>query len=99
MNTSNEGVMDFAKNLLGDNVKILKSQVTKTAYQGVAIAISSIVIATLILSYYYTGEISLAGIVKAQSVISACGCWIPCRSYSAFGGNIRVRSLPIRPER
>ena len=66
--------MDFAKNLLGDNVKVLKSQVTKTAYQGVAIAISSIVIATLILSYYYTGEISLNGIVRAQSV--NFGLWV-----------------------
>ncbi len=66
--------MDFAKNLLGDNVRVLKSQVTKTAYQGVAIAISSIVIATLILSYYYTGEISLNGIVKAQSV--NFGLWV-----------------------
>jgi len=26
--------MDFAKNLLSDNVRVLKSQVSKTAYQG-----------------------------------------------------------------
>ena len=59
--------MDFAKYMMSENVRVLKSRVTKTAYQGVAIAITSIVIATLILSYYYHGDISLDGIVVAQS--------------------------------
>lgn len=59
--------MDFAKNLLADNVKILKSQVSKTAYQGVAIAISSIAVSTLIVSYYLTGSISSEGVIKAQT--------------------------------
>lgn len=59
--------MEFAKNLLSDNVKILKSQVSKTAYQGVAIAVVSIIIATLGVCFYQTGGISLEGLVKAQS--------------------------------
>ena len=59
--------MEFAKNVLSDNVKVLKSQVSKTAYQGVAIAISSIIFATLGVSLYQTGGISLDSIVKAQS--------------------------------
>lgn len=59
--------MEFAKNLLSDNVKILKSQVSKTAYQGVAIAIVSIIVATLGVSFYQTGGVSLEGLVKAQS--------------------------------
>jgi diguanylate cyclase len=59
--------MDFAKNLLADNVRVLKSQVTKTAYQGVAIAVVSIVIASAAVSYYLTGHISLDGFARAQT--------------------------------
>ncbi|MDD1621744.1 MAG: bifunctional diguanylate cyclase/phosphodiesterase [Methylococcaceae bacterium] len=59
--------MDFAKNLLADNVRVLKSQVTKTAYQGVAIAVVSIIIASALVSYYHTGHISLDGVAKAQT--------------------------------
>lgn len=66
--------MEFAKNVLSDNVRVLKSQVSKTAYQGVAIAISSIIIATLGVCFYQTGGISLEGIVKAQS--SNYGLWV-----------------------
>ena len=66
--------MIIVKNLLADNVRVLKSQVSKTTYQAVAIAIASVVITTLLLSYYHTGGISLAGIVKAQS--ENYGLWI-----------------------
>jgi diguanylate cyclase (GGDEF)-like protein len=59
--------MDFARNLLADNVRVLKSQVTKTAYQGVAIAVASIAIASALVSYYLTGRISLDGIARAQA--------------------------------
>jgi diguanylate cyclase (GGDEF)-like protein len=59
--------MEFAKNLLSDNVKVLKSQVSKTAYQGVAIAMASIIIATLGVCFYQTNGIALEGLVKAQS--------------------------------
>jgi len=59
--------MEFARNLLSDNVRVLKSQVSKAAYQGVAIAIFSIVVATLGVNFYQIGTISLNGIVKAQS--------------------------------
>jgi len=55
-----------AINLLSDNVKILKSEVSKTAYQGVLIAIASIIIATCLVSFYITGELSLNGIWSAQ---------------------------------
>ncbi|MCQ8104624.1 bifunctional diguanylate cyclase/phosphodiesterase [Methylomonas sp. SURF-2] len=66
--------MEFAKNVLSDNVRILKSQVSKTAYQGVAIAISAIIIATLCVAYYQTGAITLEAIVKAQS--ENYGLWV-----------------------
>ncbi|MGR9086056.1 MAG: putative bifunctional diguanylate cyclase/phosphodiesterase [Gammaproteobacteria bacterium] len=58
--------MDIASNLLRDNVKILKSEVSKTAFQGVLIAVGAIVIATVLVCLYETGEISLKGISNAQ---------------------------------
>ena len=66
--------MIAAKNLLNDNVRVLKSEVSKTTYQGVAIAIAAIVCALLALSYYYTGDISLNGIIRAQT--ENYGLWI-----------------------
>jgi len=59
-------IFAIANNLLSDNVRILKSEVSKTAYQGVGIAIASIVIATLAVCFYQTGEISVNGIAHAQ---------------------------------
>jgi diguanylate cyclase len=59
--------MDFAKNVFSENVKVLKSQVSKTAYQAVAIAVSSVVIATLLSSYYTSGEVSTTSIIRVQS--------------------------------
>ena len=59
-------VMSIANNLLSDNVRILKGEVTRTTYQAVAIAITSIIIATLLVCFYHNGEISIAGIIKAQ---------------------------------
>jgi len=66
--------MEYAKNLLSENVKVLKSQVSKTAYQGVGVAITSIVIATLSVCYYQTGEITLDGMVKAHA--ESYGLWV-----------------------
>jgi diguanylate cyclase (GGDEF)-like protein len=60
-------IFSVANNLLSDNVSLLKSRVTKTTYQGVLIALISIVVATILVSFYLTGEISLDGIVKAQT--------------------------------
>lgn len=59
-------VFAMANNLLAENVRILKSEVSKTAYQGVAIAIASIIVATLAVCFYQTGEISVNGIADAQ---------------------------------
>ncbi|OAI13096.1 diguanylate cyclase [Methylomonas koyamae] len=66
--------MIAAKHLLADNVRLLKSEVSKTTYQGVAIAVIAIICALLALSFYYTGEISLSGIIRAQS--ENYGLWI-----------------------
>jgi len=56
----------MANNTFSDNVRVLKSEVSKTAYQGVAVAIASIVIATLAVCFYQNGEISIDGIINAQ---------------------------------
>jgi len=59
-------VLTIARNLLGDNVKILKSEASKTAYQGVLIAVAAIIIATFMVSFFSAGELSLNGIMAAQ---------------------------------
>ncbi|WP_428354104.1 putative bifunctional diguanylate cyclase/phosphodiesterase [Methyloprofundus sp.] len=56
------------------NVNILKGQVTKTAYQGVFIALFSIIIATLLVSLFTTGEISTASIIHIQR--ENYGLWV-----------------------
>jgi len=48
------------------NVSALKGQASKTAYQGVLIALTAIIIATLAISFYTTGKISVTGIMQAQ---------------------------------
>jgi diguanylate cyclase len=55
-----------AGDLLSDNVRMLKSEVSKTAFQGVLIAIASIIIATCLVNFYAAGEVTLHGIVEAQ---------------------------------
>jgi len=59
-------VSSISSNLLSDNVRILKDEVSRTAYQGVAIAVTSIIIATLLVCFYHTGGISIEGIIQAQ---------------------------------
>ncbi len=59
-------ISGVASNLLSENVKILKSEVSKTAFQGVLIAVGSIVIATILVSFFSSGEISLEGVMRAQ---------------------------------
>ena len=66
--------MNNTKKLLTDNVRLLKSEVSKTTYQSMAIAVASILIAMCVLSYYHTGAISIDGIIKAQS--ENFGLWI-----------------------
>ncbi|MCQ8181722.1 EAL domain-containing protein [Methylomonas sp. SURF-1] len=66
--------MIAAKHLLTDNVRLLKSEVSKTTYQGVAIAVLAVICGLLALSFYYTGEISLSGIIRAQT--ENYGLWV-----------------------
>ncbi len=67
-------IFTMATALLSDNVRVLKSSVSKTAYQGVLIAIAAIIVASCMVSFYLVGEVSLEGIVKAQKTNMAL--WI-----------------------
>ncbi len=67
-------IFTMATALLSDNVQVLKSSVSKTAYQGVLIAIAAIIVASCMVSFYLVGEVSLEGIVKAQKTNMAL--WI-----------------------
>jgi diguanylate cyclase (GGDEF)-like protein len=53
-------------NLLGSNVEVLKSRVTKLAYQGVVVAICSVIFATILVSFYRQGIVSLDGVIEAH---------------------------------
>ena len=59
-------ILTITKNLLGDNVRILKSKASKAAYQGILIAVTAIIIATFMVGFFSTGELSLDGIMAAQ---------------------------------
>jgi hypothetical protein len=39
-------ILTIAKDLLGDNVKILKSKASKAAYQGVLIGVAAVIVPT-----------------------------------------------------
>ena len=59
-------ILTIARNLLGDNVKILNSRASKTAYQGILIGIAAVIIATCMVSFFNTGTLSMESVVAAQ---------------------------------
>ena len=59
-------ILTIAKDLLGDNVKILKSKASRTAYQGVLVGVAAVIIATCMVSFFNTGTLSMESIVAAQ---------------------------------
>jgi diguanylate cyclase len=59
--------MENLGQILNKNTRILKSQVSKYALQGLAIALTAIVTATMLASYFQYGQINLVNIVKVQS--------------------------------
>jgi diguanylate cyclase (GGDEF)-like protein len=58
--------MALASEMFNDNVNLLKSEVSKSAYQGILIAVISIVVANILVSWYYTNAVTLDGIITAQ---------------------------------
>jgi len=51
---------------LHNNVRVLKSRVSKTAYQGILVAIVALIIATLAASFFQEGHVSLGAIAEVQ---------------------------------
>ena len=51
---------------LHNNVRVLKSRVSRTAYQGMLVAICALIFATLVVCYIQQDSLTLDGIVNAQ---------------------------------
>lgn len=66
--------MTLAGTPLNNSLRVLRSKATKHSVWGVGIALGAIGIATLVTSYYMTGEISIQGCLTAQS--SNAALWI-----------------------
>jgi hypothetical protein len=62
--------MDTLSKTLKQNVKIMRSRVTKYAVYGALIALAAIVAATLLSSYFMYGDVSLININQWNSYIS-----------------------------
>ncbi len=58
--------MAIVQSLFAENVRLLKSEASKTAYQGVIIAIVTVVVATLLVCFVDNGKISMEGLWVAQ---------------------------------
>jgi diguanylate cyclase (GGDEF)-like protein len=58
--------MERLGQVLKNNVRIMKSKVTKYAIMGVVIAVLAIIIATFLSSYFQFGDISFDNLVKSQ---------------------------------
>lgn len=76
-------VFTIVQSLFADNVRLLKSEASKTAYQGVVIAIATVIIATCLVCYVDTGTVSLEGLWGAQKHNVAL--WILNGMPFAFG--------------
>ena len=60
-------ITNSTSDFLHNNVKVLRSRVSKTAWQGISIAVIALVIATLSVTYIDQGHLSIDGMIKAQS--------------------------------
>ena len=67
-------LVNDTKHILQSNAKALKSDVSKYAVYGVLIAFSATLLATLLLSYYVTGSVSISGVIAVQK--SNIALWI-----------------------
>ncbi len=61
-----ENIKSQSSRLLRSNVNLLKSRASRTAYIGIAIAITTIIIATLVVSIFTTGVITINSIITVQ---------------------------------
>ena len=58
--------MAIVNSIFADNIRLLKTEASKTAYQGVAIAMAAIFVATCLTAYINTGSVTLDGLWAAQ---------------------------------
>ncbi len=56
----------IVNSLFSDNIRLLKTEASKTAYQGVGVAIATIIVATCLVCYLGDNTISLEGLWVAQ---------------------------------
>jgi diguanylate cyclase len=75
-------IMNIKNNITPSSI-ILKRHVNRYTFLGLAIALSSILIASLVVSYQMTGEVSLAGFILAQK--SNPAIWILNLTPFMFG--------------
>ena len=59
-------VLAIVQSLFADNVRLLKTEASKTAYQGVGIAIVAVIVATALVCYVNNGTLTLDGLWVAQ---------------------------------
>lgn len=57
-----------------EKVELLISKVSRAAYQGIIVAVTGIIIATLAVCFYQRGEISIVGIIYAQQ--TSVALWV-----------------------
>lgn len=62
MNVRRSSSSDFLHN----NVKVLRSRVSKTAWQGITIAVVALIVATLTVSHLEFGNIHISSLIKVQ---------------------------------
>jgi diguanylate cyclase (GGDEF)-like protein len=59
-------LLNIREKLLVDNARVLRSKASKSAYLGVLIAVVTVVVTTLLVSYWQSGGVSVSGIIGAQ---------------------------------
>lgn len=59
-------VLAIVQSLFADNVRLLKTEASKTAYQGVGIAVVAVIVATALVCYVNNGTLTLDGLWTAQ---------------------------------
>mgnify|MGYP007038349214 CR=1 FL=1 len=67
----NSSTSDFLHN----NVKVFRSRVSKTAWQGISVAALALITATFAVAYLESGNISISSVLHAQKTNFAL--WIP----------------------
>lgn len=76
-------VLAIVQSLFSDNVRLLKSEASKTAYQGVFIAASAVIVATCLVCFVDTGTLTPQGLWNAQK--NNVALWILNCMPFAFG--------------